>query len=107
MDINEAKSFLIVMGFLCFITTSISFYNFTKNKHFLRTQINHDLDAGSFQSDLDAGYFQSDLDAGPFQSDLDANYYQKEINHDLDVNYYQDDVVVSDIFIHEQLKYNN
>ena len=89
MDINEAKSFLIVMGFLCFITTSISFYNFTKNKHFLRSQINHD------------------LDAGPFQSDLDANYYQKEINHDLDVNYYQDDVVVSDIFIHEQLKYNN
>ena len=83
MDINEAKSFLIVMGFLCFITTSISFYNFTKNKQFLRTQINDDLD----------------------DNDND-NYYQREIN-DID-NYYQiDDVVVSDIFIQEQLKYNN
>jgi hypothetical protein len=83
MDINEAKSFLIVMGFLCFITTSISFYNFTKNKQFLRSQINHDLD----------------------DNDND-NYYQREIN-DID-NYYQiDDVVVSDIFIQEQLKYNN
>jgi hypothetical protein len=91
MDINEAKSFLIVMGFLCFITTSISFYNFTKNKQFLRSQINDD-----------ASLFQSDFVKNKIAHDIDdyVNYYQKEIN---DI----DDVVVSDIFIQEQLKYNN
>lgn len=92
MDINEAKSFLIVMGFLCFITTSISFYNFTKNKQFLRTQINDD-------HGLDDNYYQKEINHDHNDNDND-NYYQKEIN---DI----DDVVVSDIFIHEQLKYNN
>jgi len=91
MDINEAKSFLIVMSFLCFITTSISFYNFTKNKQFLRSQINHD--AGPFQTDFVKNKIAHDHDDNDY-----VNYYQKEIN---------DDVAVSDIFIQEQLKYNN
>jgi|LakMenE18May11ns_1017448.scaffolds.fasta_scaffold7283999_1 hypothetical protein len=65
MDINEAKSFLIVMGFLCFITASISFYNFTKNKQFLRLQTNQINDDYYYQKEI--------------KQINDDYYYQKEI----------------------------
>ena len=51
MDMNEKKSFLIVMGVMCVLITSISFYNFFKNEqidinikptNLIRSQINDD-----------------------------------------------------------------
>jgi len=64
MDINEAKNFCIVMSFLCFIVTSITFYNFTKNTNLLRTQLNDD--------DI---FIQKQLKEDIF-------YYQKQLNDD-------------------------
>jgi len=34
MDMNKKKSFLMMMGVMCFLITSISFYNFTKTNNF-------------------------------------------------------------------------
>ncbi len=36
MDINETKNFFIVMTVICIIMTTITFYNFSKNKNLSR-----------------------------------------------------------------------
>jgi len=81
MDINEAKQFFIVISFLCFIVTSISFYNFTINRVEIKSQHHkeHNDILNKITYEID-DIIQKQVNNDIIQKQLNDDIIQKQLN---------------------------